>query len=724
MNASEVKLRIVAEDRAKKEFVALNRTVKHLGSELGYLKNNTSQLKNATDKSKKSISAQQRVMSKLKNTVVSLALAMGIGGLAKEITNTAQSLEKTNRLLKLTIGTQKEARVEFEKMKRTAIGLKLDYQTVTEEYASFIAGGKSSKVSLEEQGRVFLAVAKSASVLQLSTDDTKGTFRALSQMMGKGVVSMEEMRQQLSERLPMAMAVTATEMGLTTAELIDFISTGSVMAEDLFPALSRGLEKTFGETAKNISGAKASLNNLRNEFTLLKEEAIKSGIMGVFETLTNLSSDFLKNTRLGIREIDKYFGKKQKKVNNPKGKRKIVSSDSVEKQLKRLKLKRSNWTRRIKELGKENAVSLRRDLASLNADIVLLEHKLNSMTMGLTKKAFSDRWILKTKEKRNKSLKSKKPQLDKKGRKQGKKGAKEKAPVVEIDFKKRFQDRKDKAKKEAERKRLLKRQQSEQKRLLKQKQREEKRQADKLKREKEKKAKDLERIDLKRTRQGDHLVDSYKTQLEVLQEQKNELTALYELSKKTKKEYISDEDYVKTTKRINQQINEIKNQGQSTFKSLKDLSKDWVDSFSDQLTNMLVKGKGSWSDLRDSMLSTISSTYLNNVISAGTSKLMSGVFGFSGGGVLKAGRVGKVGESGTEYIAPVSYDRRIFNSEETKSMSRFSSSNPADHSNLIVNVNISTGVQSTVRSEVLNLIPNITQAVSAGINNRSRRNST
>jgi tape measure domain-containing protein len=56
---------------------------------------------------------------------------------------------------------------------------------------------------------------------------------AIQQMSGKGVISMEELRQQLGEAVPTAMQAMADAAGVTMAQLTKQISTGTVSAKCL-----------------------------------------------------------------------------------------------------------------------------------------------------------------------------------------------------------------------------------------------------------------------------------------------------------------------------------------------------------------------------------------------------------------------------------------------------------------------------------------------------------
>ncbi|NKX37874.1 tape measure protein, partial [Rhodobacteraceae bacterium R_SAG4] len=63
-----------------------------------------------------------------------------------------------------------------------------------------------------------------------SDDQLNRVVLGLSQMSGKGVIQMEELRQQLGESMPSAMKLMARSMGVSVADLTKAISTGRVEA--------------------------------------------------------------------------------------------------------------------------------------------------------------------------------------------------------------------------------------------------------------------------------------------------------------------------------------------------------------------------------------------------------------------------------------------------------------------------------------------------------------
>ena len=72
---------------------------------------------------------------------------------------------------------------------------------------------------------------------------------------------MEEIRQQLGEQLPVALAATAKGAGMQIGDLIKLIESGSYQAEE-FAAYAKGM-KTFNEGAAEADIAVVAFKNLK-----------------------------------------------------------------------------------------------------------------------------------------------------------------------------------------------------------------------------------------------------------------------------------------------------------------------------------------------------------------------------------------------------------------------------------------------------------------------------
>lgn len=76
----------------------------------------------------------------------------------------------------------------------------------------------------------------------------------ITQMTGKSVIQMEEMRQQLGESMPTAMRLMARSMGISVSELISVIGTGTLDAKSSLTQFYAELERAYGGSAQRMMG--------------------------------------------------------------------------------------------------------------------------------------------------------------------------------------------------------------------------------------------------------------------------------------------------------------------------------------------------------------------------------------------------------------------------------------------------------------------------------------
>ncbi len=93
---------------------------------------------------------------------------------------------------------------------------------------------------------IWVSVSEAALVLGSSNEQLGRGMEAIQQISGKGIVSMEEVRGQLSEAIPGAMQIAARAMGLTTQEFDKLVSSGELLATDFLPKFAAQLQEEYG----------------------------------------------------------------------------------------------------------------------------------------------------------------------------------------------------------------------------------------------------------------------------------------------------------------------------------------------------------------------------------------------------------------------------------------------------------------------------------------------
>lgn len=190
-----------------------------------------------------------------KNTEGAAALISRIGPLlagafsAQQFVQIVAQSEALNRSFVQIFGSAARAAEELGFVRDTANRLGVENLTLAKSYQSLSAATKGTTLEGQATREVFEAVVRSMSTLGKSTPEVERALVAVAQIASKGTASMEELRGQLGEALPGALQAAANGAGLTTEQLIEMVSSGKVLASDILPALTKGLNGLYGNAA-------------------------------------------------------------------------------------------------------------------------------------------------------------------------------------------------------------------------------------------------------------------------------------------------------------------------------------------------------------------------------------------------------------------------------------------------------------------------------------------
>jgi tape measure domain-containing protein len=202
-----------------------------------------------------------------------MALAFG----AQQVLQIASSMESLRAGLSAVAGDAEKAAQEMDFIKSVASQSGVDVQSAAQAYLSLAAATKGTAVEGQATREVFAAVSAAMATAGKSSAETQNALTALAQMAGKGVVSMEELRGQLGEALPGAMNAAAKGLGITTKELIKLTESGTLTADQLFPALVKGLDDLYGAGKKTGQTLGQEFANIKNAFVDLIDNIQNSG---------------------------------------------------------------------------------------------------------------------------------------------------------------------------------------------------------------------------------------------------------------------------------------------------------------------------------------------------------------------------------------------------------------------------------------------------------------
>lgn len=231
----------------------------------------SSGIRNATGETEKlntSMNTAQNSANKLQKALAGIGLGLGI----REIVNTTASMEGLKNQLNFASGSAEQGARDFNYLRETSQKMGLDLLSATQGFVGLAASFKGTSIQGQAVRDVFEGMAMASTVNHMSAQQTAQAFKALSDMAGKGVVSMEELRGQLGDAgLKGAFKIAADAMGMTTMELNKFVDGGNLMSEEFIPKFAAQLKKEFagGMDAAGES-LTSNLNRMNTAFLELK----------------------------------------------------------------------------------------------------------------------------------------------------------------------------------------------------------------------------------------------------------------------------------------------------------------------------------------------------------------------------------------------------------------------------------------------------------------------
>lgn len=215
------------------------------------------------------------------------AITLTVGAMKEAGTIQAQALG-----LKTIIGDAQVATQTLEQLREISRKTGADLSSNLDTTIKFTALGFSPSDAVKLQSNI----SDVAGTLGLSKDRANELANALAQVQAKGVVSMEELRQQIAEKGVPVMEDLAAKIGVTTAELGKLVEGGQVPAKalvDLFLNMEGSFSKFAGgaeRATQTLPGAFARLTANWKDLQLELGSPINDAVVPMINRLSDAMS--------------------------------------------------------------------------------------------------------------------------------------------------------------------------------------------------------------------------------------------------------------------------------------------------------------------------------------------------------------------------------------------------------------------------------------------------
>lgn len=213
----------------------------------------------------------------------------GMVELTKSVFNATTALDSLQLSFKSIYGESAVAEQSLGFVRKVSDELGLSFIDTAQAAKALFASAKGTVLENDAQ-MIFKSFSQMGVALKLTGEQMNSVFLAISQMISKGKVSAEELRLQLSERMPGAVNLFAKAIGVTTKQLDDMLQKGEVGLEHL-RIFAEEVGKTYAKGAEEAShGLQAELNRLATAWFDLKSAMMDSeGAAAFIRVLTEIT---------------------------------------------------------------------------------------------------------------------------------------------------------------------------------------------------------------------------------------------------------------------------------------------------------------------------------------------------------------------------------------------------------------------------------------------------
>ena len=223
-------------------------------------------------------------------------LGAGLQFVFSSVIKELDKLQGFNAIMSVSTKTAEEVAGSYDFLRKTADRLGVQFDALTSNYAKLVAALPPGIKGLQTAEKVFMGVAMAARTLHATNQDTQLMFYAVTQMASKGVVSMEELRRQLGEKLPGVIQIAAKALNTIPEKLEEAIRKGIVSSEKFLPIFGDALIRTFADSSEkastSVSAAIARLTNVWVDFVKnILDSGAGQAIVGIFDALREKLND-------------------------------------------------------------------------------------------------------------------------------------------------------------------------------------------------------------------------------------------------------------------------------------------------------------------------------------------------------------------------------------------------------------------------------------------------
>jgi len=184
---------------------------------------------------------------------------------------------------------------ELQWVRNEADRLGFSIQTLASEWSKFAVSAQASNFTMDQTRKIFTSVSEAGRVLRLDSQRMERVFVALTQMMSKGTIQMEELRQQLGEHIPGAFALMAEAAGVSGAELSKMMESGQLTSDYLLKFADVLDQRFGGQLSNSMKSLQAEMGRFQTAVTIALNKIADAGTLDAFTDALRELQEYLRS---------------------------------------------------------------------------------------------------------------------------------------------------------------------------------------------------------------------------------------------------------------------------------------------------------------------------------------------------------------------------------------------------------------------------------------------
>jgi len=261
-----------------------------------------------------------------------------IKAFGEAVFETTLKFQQFQKVLDFTSGSALAGGRSFQFLIDTSNKLGISLEASVAGYKTLSGAASQAGLTNSQTQKVFENVAQAVKAFGLSSEDAKGVFLALGQIISKGTVQAEELRGQIGERIPGAFSIAAKSIGVTEQELNKMMATGKLTSRDFIIPFTAELAKASQE-ASGTNGLAQNVNKISNAFTIFQTRVGRFFMPLMTQTSALLEKALYYANQLLKTQDDAQAEKNQKAYNETLKQTSLLSSNALRAQVQQEEIK-------------------------------------------------------------------------------------------------------------------------------------------------------------------------------------------------------------------------------------------------------------------------------------------------------------------------------------------------------------------------------------------------